>query len=255
MKNYFKENDFSKIQTGNMVRIFVKKADEPVSGNVVENNFNQSYIRINNKSSDVMIRYEQIAVAEIELIEFNIFEYNKEREGLGLPKIGITPVSEEEIENLNNFCGSINHEGCELFDLGKYNEAIEKYNLVLEVNPKYMPTLYNMGLALFNLSKFQEAKEMFDRVLEIDPKYINALSNNLIISGNLDRPQDVLDISDKILEIDQKNLRALNAKGFAMFKLGKNKEALELFDEALKIDPEYLLAINNKKLILSKLDI
>ena len=257
MKNYFtEEKDFKKIKEDNEVEIFIKRADKPVNGKVVENNFKQSYLRINDGSSDTMIKYEQIASVEIfEFIEFDIIKYNEERKKNGLSKTGIIPTSTEEIENLNNFCRSINHEGCKFSDLGKYQEAIEKYNLVLAVNPKYLPTLYNIGLALFNLGKFNEAKEMFDRVLEIEPENINALSNNLVILGNLDRHQEVLDISDKILKINPKHLRALNSKGFAMFKLGKNQEALEFLDVVLKIDPEYLLSINNKKLILNKLNI
>lgn len=250
MKNYFteeEEGDFEKIKEGSEVEIFIKKVEKPINGKVVENNFKQSYIRINNGSSDIMVRYEQIESVEI-------FEFI-EIDPLSLPKTGIMPSSPEEIENLNNFCGAINHEGCKLYDLGKFQEAIEKYGLVLAVNPKYMPTLYNIGLALFDLDKYQEAKEMFDRVLEVDPKYINALSCNLVILGKLGKHQEVSDISDKILQINPKHLRALNSKGFAMFKLGKNKEALEFLDEALKIDPEYLLSINNKKLILSNLNI
>ncbi len=252
MKNYFtEEKDFEKIKVGDYIEIFIKKADKPVNGNVVENNFKQSYMRISDNSIDTMVRYEQIASVRIfEFIELDLVEYNKEREKIGLSKIEIIPTSSEEIENLNNFCRSINHEGSNFSDLGKYHEAIEKYNLVLAVNPKYMPALYNMGLALFNLDKFREAKEMFDRVLEIDPKYINALSNNLVILGNLDRQQEILDISDKILKINPKHLRALNSKGFAMFRLGKYQEALEFLDAALKIDPEYLLSVNNKKLVL-----
>ncbi len=52
--------NFENIKEGSEVEIHVKNADKPVNGKVVENNSEESYMRINEKPIDSTIRYEQI---------------------------------------------------------------------------------------------------------------------------------------------------------------------------------------------------
>ena len=157
---------------------------------------------------------------EEQYIEFDILKYNEEREKKGLPKIEITPITSEEIENLNNFCKSINHEGCLLSDSGENKKAIERYNLVLSVNPKYLDALYNKGRALHLLGEYSKAIESYDEVLIIDPKHILTLHN----------------------------------KGMDLFCMERYNEAIEVFDSVLKIDTTHTNAIHNKKVTLEKLN-
>ena len=51
-------------------------------------------------------------------------------------------------------------------NLQKYNEAIERYNKAIEINPDYM-NWYNKGFALYHL--FEEAVERYNKGIEVDP--------------------------------------------------------------------------------------
>ena len=64
---------------------------------------------------------------------------------------------------------ALDNKGLALYNLGKYEEAIEWYDKVLKIDPNDVNALNNKGLALNNLGKYQEAIEWYDKALEIDP--------------------------------------------------------------------------------------
>jgi tetratricopeptide (TPR) repeat protein len=58
-----------------------------------------------------------------------------------------------------------------LLGLGKYAEALECLNKLLEINPLIDAGWYNKGVVLEGLKRYDEAMHCFDRALEINPKY------------------------------------------------------------------------------------
>lgn len=67
--------------------------------------------------------------------------------------------------------GTANHEQ------GNYDEAIEKYDQVIKLNPQFVDAYQNKGLALIELNRAKEAILAFDQALKLkgnDPDiYIN----------------------------------------------------------------------------------
>ena len=53
--------------------------------------------------------------------------------------------------------------GVALDDLGRHEEAIQKYQQADKIQPKNAKTLANWGLALEKLKRFKEAKKMYQR--------------------------------------------------------------------------------------------
>lgn len=221
MNNYLtEEKDFVKVEINDEVQVSVVEGMEDINGTVVENNIQEKYLRLNSKPVDVIIKYSQIAYIEVfDFVKFDIAEVNKKREKEGLEKLKLVSTSEKQIENLNDFCVSINHEGCLLSDLNKHEEAIEKYNLVLSLNPNYIPSLYNKGIAYHSLEKHSEAIQVFEEVIKLDPTHILSLHN----------------------------------KAIDLYLLGNFEESIKAFDEVLRIEPNHIHAINNKKEALNKL--
>lgn len=61
--------------------------------------------------------------------------------------------------------------GLVLWDLDKYSEAIEKFKLAIEVDPKFAIAYFNWGLVLGDdLYKYSEAIEKFKKATELEPK-------------------------------------------------------------------------------------
>ena len=110
-----------------------------------------------------------------------------------------------------DFALPIFEEGNNLFNEGKKEEAIKKYQEALTIQPDYFPAKYNMGIALSDLEKFDEAKAVLQEVLSLDAGHVEAM----------------------------------NALAF-IFQHEKNyKEAIKMYEKAIKVAPKYQLAQQN----------
>ena len=53
-------------------------------------------------------------------------------------------------------------------------EALEAVNKALKIDPKNSISLLNKGILLYRMDKFNEAIEKFDKILDVNPKNIDA---------------------------------------------------------------------------------
>ena len=65
--------------------------------------------------------------------------------------------------------------GEESFKLGQFEEAVEFYNMCIQINPNLSGAYNNKGLALRKLNKYEEAIHCFDRAINLDHSDSNAL--------------------------------------------------------------------------------
>ena len=112
--------------------------------------------------------------------------------------------------------------------------------------------LFKKGLEAIIKQKYDEAIQYFDKVLEIDPKNVDALNNKGVSLGNLHKYDEAIQYFDKVLEIDPKNVDALNNKAAALIKLAKYDEAIQYLDKVLEIDPKNAIALSNKKTVINR---
>ena len=111
-------------------------------------------------------------------------------------------------------------------------------------------TLINKGLALDNLGNYTQAIQYYDKVLAIDPKYVAALNNKGSALGRLGNHTQAIQYFDKALDIEPKNVAALYNKALALYDLGNCTQAIQYYNKALDIDPKYVAALGNKAFAL-----
>ena len=111
-----------------------------------------------------------------------------------------------------------------------YEEAIQYYDKVLEIEPNAKVVLNNKGNALSNLGKYEEAIQYYDKVLKI----------NLVIA--------------KLFGSDPNDINTLYSKGNALFALGKYDDAIEHYDKVLEINPNATDVLHKKNLALKERD-
>ncbi len=104
---------------------------------------------------------------------------------------------------------------------GRYEEAIEAYDMALDIYIDNEIAWNSKGEALYMLGKYDEALECYDKAIGLKPDY------------------DV----------------AWNFKGEVLYKQGKYEEALNCFNEALKIDPAYKYAGRNRDELLKEMKV
>jgi len=111
---------------------------------------------------------------------------------------------------------------------------------------------YNSGLLLMKIGKYIEAVAKFDIALATAPKndicFLSDIKYNRAIALlNVDiGDKRVIEELDNILEVEPNATDVLNSKGLALYAQGKYAAAIENYERALEIDPNYADALNNK---------
>jgi tetratricopeptide (TPR) repeat protein len=67
--------------------------------------------------------------------------------------------------------------GRQAIDANRWNEALNAYDKVLELNPNDASAYYNRGLAYSNLGNYKLAILNYDRAIELNPKDADAYYN------------------------------------------------------------------------------
>jgi tetratricopeptide (TPR) repeat protein len=198
-------------------------------------------------------------------IDVNINEFGKNPDiEVTLEKIEGLVVTDELKEAL--------HEGNNLFDQGKYEEAIQSYQTILEKAPETYILYRNIGNCYFQMEKYETAEEFYLKVLEKEPDdtesilgigntYANRGQNEKALEWygkiafeNISDPlilynigsnfytqgqyQEALKYYWKAVELRTDFQDALYQLGLVNLTLGNNQEAIDVFQEYLKYDTE-----------------
>ncbi len=144
----------------------------------------------------------------------------------------VLKINPEDVEALNNKGRFSAYQGFISLYIGKYHEALIRY---------------------------QEALEADDGILNIDPQNILALNNRITTLANigfcfrnLGRHKEALEAYIEVLKIEPTNVLVLNNKGVALYEIGDHQNALKSFDEVLKIEPTNMNALENRAQVLAK---
>ena len=168
-------------------------------------------------------------------------------------ELGRSGKYEEAIETFN-MALTINPENAEVWynigktysDLGDNEEALRSYNQALAINPDISEAWYNMGLILYEQGKYEDSLEAFDKAIEIDPDDQDARDNRMIVADKISAEntyngQSALPDGDQ-LPGRTDTAEELTRKGIELSKQKLTENALEAFNAAIQIDPTYIEA-------------
>ena len=156
----------------------------------------------------------------------------------------------------------------------RYEEAIQKYRDVLQIDAEYAPAHAGIGYALLQLKRYEEAaeslarsislqlespanadrhvamgrafqqlgrmetaEEHYARALEIDARNAKALDSLAVLRFRQRRYEEALGLYETLIEIGDANARVHANMGAALYNLDRPDEALRSFDRALSLDP------------------
>ena len=102
--------------------------------------------------------------------------------------------------------------------------------------------LHKESAILVSQERYNDALNVFDHILEIDPNNVKALINRSAVLITIGQNYGAIDDVNRILTIDPNNVKALSNKGISLANIGYTYDAIANFEKAIDIDP------NNKEL-------
>lgn len=188
--------------------------------------------------------------AEIEAHPANCIPHSAK--GLVLERMGETESAlisfEKASEIETNFRDHYNA-GNMLLKLQRFDEAIAKYDISLELAPGYPQSWVNRGIAFNNKGSYSEAGYCFDKAIEVDEKFIPAWRCKAILRGQENKFEDCEAAYKKVAELNPRSPDAWYELGLALSRNlpsnqvfpeegGRDREAFYAFSKAVKLAPE-----------------
>ena len=173
----------------------------------------------------------------------------------------------------------------------RYEEAIERYRDVLEVDPEYDAAHAGNGYALLALKRYDEAiaslarsislepespdaadrhvamgraslgagrteaaAEHMERALEIDPRHTTALDTLALLRFRQQRYDEALRLFEVLVEVGEASAQVHVNMGATLYHLDRPVEALRSLDRALSLDPALVRASFNEDALLKMRD-
>lgn len=121
----------------------------------------------------------------------------------------------------------------------QYEEAIEKHEETLRLNPLFIASYYSLGSILDEQGKYDDAISKYTIALELapeNPQISVALALAWEAKGDYDRAYKIL---SKTIIFNPSHTEAHFAIGTILEKQGKYFEAINAYKKALALDPEY----------------
>ena len=72
------------------------------------------------------------------------------------------------------------NQGVDLREQGRNNEAIQKFDEAIRLNPEYDDAYYNRGNAYYDLGQFERAIQDYDEAIRLNPQYGLAYANRTL---------------------------------------------------------------------------
>lgn len=134
-------------------------------------------------------------------------------------------------------CNSeVTREADQLFNEGKYQEAIDSYTEYLTTKPKDIKSIYNRGRAYEELGKVEQAKTDFVKVLDLDAENLNANMSMGKYWYNRKDYNRAINFFDKVIVIDGRVSDAYLFKGRSFHQQGEFEEAIKSYNLAIDFD-------------------
>lgn len=121
--------------------------------------------------------------------------------------------------------------------------ALEYFKTALEIKPKSAEALYNLGMFLQAGQKYEQAMEVYQELIDIDPNnflgYYNAGYLNLTEFGAY---ETALAYFDTVLTIQPTYVDAMYNRGLCFEAMKQKQQAIDVYKNVLIFSPDYTKA-------------
>lgn len=137
--------------------------------------------------------------------------------------------------DLNDIKGN-HYVGNYFLDNGKFNESIEVFKKIIQLNPDYLYAYNGVGLVLSKQKKFENAIEYFNEGLKIAPKEVMFFQGLGSVFYSQKKYEESMRYYKEALELEQKNSGINNMIGILYNDLGDIDNAVKYYSKAIEFD-------------------
>ncbi len=143
--------------------------------------------------------------------------------------------------------------------LGRYEEALKVYDMIINKDPTYAPVYYYKGSTLWRLQRYKESIDNLDLATELylgrhnlDSKAhcFSLKASNYNLLGNKDKALENLNLA---IKNDPKNDHYYRKKAYFFDGLKEYQKAIDTYDDAIRAMPNVIWFYENKGVVLEKL--
>ena len=143
--------------------------------------------------------------------------------------------------------------GTLLYKQENYEEALQCYDKILEIEPENFRVLNYKGNILYNQGKYEKALKCLIRALEINSESSNGWFTRGEILIALGDYEEAMKCLNKALEIEPGDIEAWYNRGNILIIMESYEEALKCYNKALELNPENEFILELKKDLLMTL--
>jgi superkiller protein 3 len=118
-----------------------------------------------------------------------------------------------------------------------FGEAIEKYQMALRYDPNYAFPIHNLGLVYGDIRQFDKAIECFERAIKLNAKYASAYGN----LGNAQRLIGNFELAEaaqrRAIDLDPQLIWPYIQLANTLSRTGRRSESIEMLEIAKLTDP------------------
>jgi tetratricopeptide (TPR) repeat protein len=112
-------------------------------------------------------------------------------------------------------------------NFGRYNEALEQYQLGIEANPNFADLYIGLAYSYFATSRVPEAIVTFENALRVDPNNATAYDGLAYMYLQLGVDAEAVEHAQQAVELNPNMARAYGRLGHAYFRQSNYPEAIE----------------------------
>jgi Flp pilus assembly protein TadD len=144
--------------------------------------------------------------------------------------------------------------GVTFYNQKEFSKAIQAYQKVIELNPRYVEAYNNLGIVYQTIGDVNRAFGAYQKATEINPGYQKGYNNLGILLLLEGRYEEALEAFRKALAINPNNIESYINLGTLFKKKGQWDEAIESYQKALEIDPLHRETHYNIALLYEQLE-
>ena len=127
--------------------------------------------------------------------------------------------------------------GVELYHQRDYAKAMQAYQKVIEIDPRYAEAHNNLGIIYQEAGDFDRALSSYQKAIEINPRYEKALNNLGVLLYLKGRYEESMQAFQKALLINPVNIESHINLGTLFKKQGQVDQAIGSYQKALSLNP------------------